>query len=130
MPSCSSIKRKQRKVCIGDLDTEITIQSRSIASPDSNGVDFDETFTGKATVWALVNTVSGKTMFDGSGVERDVTHEIYIRYVSGVTSEDWILLNGKRLDILPVEDLDERNEFMKLNCSFKGTSANKINGMS
>ena len=127
MPSCSSIKRKKRKVCIGDLDTEITIQSRDITSPYSNNVDFTETFTGKATVWALINTVSGKTMFDGSGIERDVTHEIYIRYISGVTSEDWILHNGQRLDILPVEDLDERNEFMKLKCSNRGTTANAVN---
>ena len=127
MPKCITIRRNKRKVCIGDLNTEITIQSRNIKPPATTGVDFSETFTGKATVWALVNTVSGKTMFDGTGVERDVTHEIYIRYLSGVTSEDWILLNGQRLDILPLEDLDERNEFMKLRCTNRGTTANAAN---
>ena len=86
MPACSYIKKKKRNVCIGDMRDEIVIQTRNIRPPAEDGVDFNEEFNGKATVWSLVNTVNGETIFDGTGTERDVTHHIYIRYFAGVTS--------------------------------------------
>lgn len=127
MPQCRYIKRRNRKVCIGDLDTEIVLQSRNITPPISDGVDFSETFAGKATVWSMINTVSGETVFDSSNTERDVTHNIYIRFLSGVTAEDWVLLNGERIDILGVQNLENRSEFMLLKCSNRGTTSNPAN---
>lgn len=126
MPAITYKRKKKQNICIGDLRDEITIQSRTISEPVS-GVDFGETFTGKSTVWALVETVSGKTIFDGSNIERDVTHNIYIRYLSGITAEDWVLFKGSRMDILEVQDFDERNEFIILRCSDKGTDVNAAN---
>lgn len=127
MPKCSTIQRKKRKICIGDMDEQIVLQSRNITPPATDGVDFSETFTGKATVWAMVNTVSGQTLFDGTGTERDITHEIGIRFLSGVTAEDWVLFNDERIDIVDVQDLEERHEFMLLKCSNRGTTANAAN---
>jgi len=117
------IRRKKRQVCIGDLDTEIVLQNRSIVPPVSGSSDFDENFTPNSTVWAAVNTVSGKTFFDGVGTETNITHEIFIRYDVTITAEVWVLLDSRRFDILDVEDLDERNEFMKLLCVDRGSDS-------
>lgn len=122
MAKCVKIRRKTRKICIGDLNKEIKIQDRAIAEPLFNTVDFDETFTDNATVWASVNTVSGKTFFDGVNSDVNITHEIFIRYDVTVTTESWVELSGRRIDILKVEDLEERNEFMRLICTERGAN--------
>lgn len=110
------LRRKARRGVVGDMTHRITIQDRAITPPDDGDVDLDHTFTTAATVWASVETLSGETLFDG--VEKDdiVSHSITIRYIEGVvSSESWILLpDGTRLDILNVEDLEERHEWLHL----------------
>lgn len=122
MPRCISIKRKRRNVCIGDLDSMITLENRAIQAPEFDTVDFQEEFTApNPPAWALIETVRGKTFFDGVSTEKDVTHWIYINFDVTVTAETWVKLdNGRRLDILRVENLDERSDFMLLHCDDRG----------
>ena len=88
MPKCMPIRKKRRNVCIGDMEDEITLENRAIQAPEFGGVDFDEKFTAIAEYsWALIETVRGKTFFDGTGVEEDVTHWVYINYDVTVTAE-------------------------------------------
>lgn len=123
MPVCTRIGGRRRIVCAGDLDKQITLQDRAIVAPDWNSPDFDEAFSDAATVWANIQTVTGKTFFDSVN-QRDttITHEILIRYDSTVTSETWISYNSRRFDILAVENLEERDEYLKLTCVDKGVS--------
>lgn len=121
MPICTPIHKKRRNICIGDMEDEITLEDRAITPPDFDSTDFDETFTTNATVWALIQTVEGKTFFDGVSTEENITHWIYINFDVTVTAETWILLSdSRRLDIIRVEDLDERNDFMLLHCTDRG----------
>lgn len=122
MPRCVPIQRRRRQVCIGDLDSLITLENRAIQAPDFGTVDFEEEFTASnPPVFALLETVRGKTFFDGVGIEEDVTHWIYINFDSTVTAETWVKLeDGRRLDILRVEDLDERSDYMLLHCVDRG----------
>ena len=120
MAKCQFIKRRHRKLCIGDLNTLIKLQSRSITEPLFGGTDFDEDFVDTGEVWAKVETVSGKTIFDGVGSDIVVTHMITIRFDSSVSNETWIELDGKRIDILNFEDWEERHEFLLLLCTNRG----------
>lgn len=122
MSRCIRIKRKNRKVCLGDLDSLITLENRAIQAPDFDTVDFDEEFTSpNPPVSAMMQTVNGKTFFDGVSTETDITDWIYIRFDVTVTAETWVKLDdGSRLDILRVEDLDRRSEFMLLHCTDRG----------
>ena len=126
MPACKKLKRKRRQPCIGDLDTEITLQDRSITPPTTT-VDFSETFTENAIAWAMVNTVRGKTAFDGAEVERDITHEFTIRFLTGVDAETWVLHNGERYDIIDAEDLEERHDWLVLRCAKLGPTSKAVN---
>ncbi len=126
MPKCVKLKRKKRQVCIGDLDTVIVLQSRAITPPTTN-VDFAESFTGLATVWARMGTGRGKTSFDDSEIEVDITHEFTIRFLAGVTSETWVLFENRRFDIIDVEDLEERHEWMILRCALRGINTKAVN---
>lgn len=122
MPICQFVQKKRRNVCIGDMEDEITLENRAIQAPDFDTVDFDEEFTApNPPVWALVETVRGKTFFDGVSTEKDITHWIYINFDATVTDETWVkLTDGRRLDILRVENLDERSDFMLLHCDDRG----------
>lgn len=122
MSECVSIRKKRRNVCIGDMEDEITLENRDIQAPNFDTVDFDEEFTApNPPVWALIETVRGKTFFDGVATEEDVTHWIYINFDATVTAETWVKLpDSRRLDILRVENLDERSDFMLLHCTDRG----------
>ncbi len=127
MPTCVKIRRKKRQPCIGDMDELITLQGRTLAPPTS-GVDATEEFADTdPDVWALVETVSGETLFDNTGTERDVTHNFLVNFIAGVTSETWVLFNNDRLEILSVEDLDERHEFLLLKATNRGIETNEAN---
>lgn len=122
MAKCVNIRRKHRKVCIGDLDEEVILQSRTITAPTS-GVDITENFTNDNTVFAMIETVNGKSFFNSVGIEFNVTHHIYIIFIAGITDEDWIEFDNRRFDILDFEDLDERKEYLKLVCNDRGDKA-------
>lgn len=120
MPRCIKIQRKKRQICLGDMDKQILLQDRGIGEPFFGSVDFTEDFTTNDKVWAAINTVSGKTFFDGGGTDINITHEFYTRYDASVTAETWIEFESRRFDILDAEDLEERHEYMKLICAERG----------
>jgi head-tail adaptor len=115
MARCSRIRKKKRQYCSGDLVDEITIQNRDITAPLA-GTDFTETFSGDLVIMSAINTVSGKTYFDGVNTETNITHEIGFRYDNTITSESWIVFGGRRFDILKLENLDERSKWMQAHC--------------
>ena len=123
MPKCKKLRRKKRQVCLGDLDNQIVLQDRTITAPTS-GVDASETFTTNDTVDAMVETSRGETIFDGTNTEVDVTHKFTIRFISGITAETWISFNSDRFDILDVENLEERDEWLVLRATNRGVDTN------
>jgi len=121
MPTCEKVKIRNRKVCAGDMDKLIMLQTRNIAG-DSNSVDFLLNFTNQGEVWAAVQTAaSGESIFDEVGTETIITHRFYINFIPDFTEEIWIEFKGKRYDIVNVENLDERDEFLKLSCVVRGS---------
>jgi SPP1 family predicted phage head-tail adaptor len=124
---CKRIKRKNRKVCIGDLSEEITIKGRTIQASLPGAQKFTEAFAEGTTVWAAVETNRGDQFFDGTSLRTAATHIFYIRYLAGVTQESYIEFNEILYDILDVEDLDERGQFMKIPARKRGHKDVKVN---
>lgn len=124
MSKCITIRKKKRHVCVGDMVDVITFNNRNIAPPLFDTVDFDEVFTEQDPAiperLALIETIDGKTYFDGKNTETNITHIIYCAYDESVTAETWITFETRRIDILKVEDLDERHDFLKLTCNDEG----------
>ena len=99
----------------------ITLQNRDIVPPIFGSSNFDENFSNDQNVQAIIKTVLGKTFFDGVNTETNITHEIRIKYLAGVTAETWILFNSKRFDILSVTNCCEDDRILILTCCEKGT---------
>lgn len=120
MPSCQFIKRPHRKVCIGDVDTLITLQNRNIVAPVFGDVDFDEDFQDASEVWAKIETNIGDTVFDGVSTDINITHKITIRFDVTVTTETWIEIDVRKFDIMMTENFEERNEWLLMFCTIRG----------
>ena len=129
MSTCVRIRGKKRKLCINDLDRVITLQNRNIIPPlDFGGCEASEEFSDDNDVEAmLVTRASGYTVFDGTNTEVDISHQFYMRYDDSVSTETWILFESKRYDIITMEDLDERHEWLRLNCNVRGTTEKAVN---
>ena len=126
MAVCTKIRRKSKRVCIGSLNKKIVVNLRAIQPPDQDSVDFDELFTPERTVWSMVETVSGVTIFDDTNVEHAITHNVYIRFISNMTPEKWLKLlsvNGGDdvyFNIIRVENFGELNQFYRMRCTLRG----------
>lgn len=111
------IRRPKRRYTIGDLDTRVILRDRAIQAPVASSTDFDELFSTGAGVWAKVSTPDGKTQFDGVETDVNVTHVVGIRWKRDVTTETWIELpGGRRLDVVTMQNLEERNQWLQLMC--------------
>lgn len=98
----------------------VYLHDRAISAPAFGSVDFDQLFTGNPR-WAAIKTYRGKTVFDGVSTDQVVTHELFMRYEDGITSETFIQVSdGRRFRVLEVENYEERNEYVVLMCTDRG----------
>jgi SPP1 family predicted phage head-tail adaptor len=91
----------------GQLRNLITIQQRSEAQLAGGQPSTDwETFM---QVWAKVVSMSGKEQFTAQQLSPEVTHQIKIRWLDGVTALMQILMDdGTVLDIMSVNYAERR----------------------
>ena len=133
MPTLHRLKRKRRRVCVGDLDTRVQIETRSQVPPPIGVVDAEFLFSpisGDGYVWARVETLSGRTVFDGVSQDRRVSHSVVIRTLAGADAEVWVkLADGTRLDVVQAEAYDERGEFTELLCDARGPDHLALSGL-
>ena len=116
-----SNRRKRRTIALGDLSQKIDIQTRTLESNFSPNRDDTNVFTLYKQIWACVNTLNGSAIFDGINWRRHYTHEIFIRYRSDITEEHWVNYKNKRYDIVSVENLDERDDWLRILAIESGT---------
>ena len=115
------IRRPRRKPCIGDMRERIVLQTRDIQAPVYGDPDFTEKFAQLEPVWASIVTTPTTTVFDGANTDVNVSHKIVVRADPRITTETWILLeDGKRLDVVRSESIDERGEFVQMLCNERG----------
>lgn len=127
MGRCVKVQRRKKQFCVGQMNEQIKLQNRAITSPVADGVDYGEEFTADNIVWAWVQTVRGRTEFDSTNIERVVTHEVGIRFIEGITSETWYEFNGEMYDIINVENIDERSEFLLFDAMARGDKEVSVN---
>ena len=117
---CSTKKR----VCIGQLDKPIQIESRNIQAPANKtpqDVDADEIFENRVHVWANIKTLSGEAIFDGVNIEQTITHIFTFNYLGfEISTLDWVIYDNRRFKIMSVENINEDNIFTAVRCVDRG----------
>lgn len=127
MPQCTYKPRKYNKYCLGDFIHRITLHERKIKAPLKADVNYDINLTKKITVWARIDTVAGKVIFDSVNMDRTVTHVILVRYISYLTTEHWVEHQDKYFDIVKIVNIGDENRFLELYCNERGDKNKKAN---
>ena len=124
MAKRESVRRRNRKLCAGDMNTRVCLASRDLTAPvfGSTNATMNLGENKADEVWASVNTTSGKQIHNGVGTDlTTLTHEVFIYFDPEVTSETSIVLADSRLlDIVRVENFEEQGKFLKLSCVERG----------
>ena len=123
MAKCVKLQRTKTQVCTGNLDKLIEIYQRDIEPPLNSFIadpDYTETFTLLYTVWSMIQTPKGKVIFDDVGTEKRITNVFYTRYLPDITSQNWIVYNGRRYDIERVKNLEENNLYLEIATIIRG----------
>jgi len=120
MPKCIKIQRKKEQACIAALNKRIDIFLREITPIKTETVDFNEQFINQRTVWANVDTKTGTQFFDEFNILQRITHVFIIRFIPGVTFEDFVVFENNRYRIIEAENLQQSNTYHRLNCTIRG----------
>lgn len=100
---------------IGKLRQRIAIQM-STSSPDVAG-GFTNVWINFAILWASIEPVSGKELYEAQQVQNEVSHKIRIRYFSGLTTSMRISFESRIFEIKSIINWEERDRELLLMCS-------------
>lgn len=130
MPICEFRRRKKIKLCVGDKEDVVQLQSRSVGPPALNSVDPVVAFTTFNSPWASVNTLnlsgSQQRYFDSINTNDRPTHEILVDYDPDIwqpldSDNNFALLeSGRRLRIVGAQDINEQKTTISILCTERG----------
>lgn len=126
MAVCQNITPKEKKICLSALRKKVGLFRRSIVAPASSQSHTHD-YAQFATPFASIETKGkGVDIFDGveisgaDGIPAVASHIIMIKHRSDVTAEDYVRFGGDNYTILKVENIDERNQYLRLFCALRG----------
>lgn len=106
--------------------TDVTFEDRNEVIINGQS---SEVFDNVRNDRALIKTLSGVKVFDGTNTERVATHEMRLVYRADVGAEQWVRKTGttKRLKILTAENCCENDEVLILVCTERGEDSKVVN---
>jgi len=102
----------------GMLRHKISIEREDMADDDYGGQD--RTFATLVNCYAFIKPTSGTERFLAEQVQAEVSHDITIRYFSGLLPKDIIVYNERRFNITAIINVEERNVWLILKCNEGG----------
>ena len=123
---CTKININNKSIiCAGDLRYSITIYMRNIATPQN--VDFNFDLSNFKIVKAAVEIIGDTSNVDGSNINDTKTHIFYIRYDNNLSNAYLIKYIDKYYNVISIQDVDFKRNFLKLNTVETGTINNEVN---
>lgn len=99
---------------IGRLRRRLTLEAAN-RTPDGGGGAI-ETWAVIAQVWGDIRTKGGGEAVDADALSGHISHEITLRYRTGVVPAMRLASGSRRFEIVAVIDIDERNRWLKCLC--------------
>lgn len=100
---------------IAELRHQVQIQKK-IQSPDGMG-GFTEILSLAFEAWAAIWPMSAKEARDNMRVEANISHNIRIRYRSGISHDMIIVFGTRTFEIKGIINKDERNIWLDIVCN-------------
>lgn len=107
---------------IGDLRHRVEVQTNT-PTKDSHGGEIDSWAT-TSTVWAFVQTLTGRKLELARQIHAEATVEIRTRYCgsggsANITVDNRLLFNDRILEPVVVINENERNIMLRITCKEK-----------
>lgn len=99
---------------MGNLRHSVTIEKNTEVL-DAAGSPKDS-WSAFATVFARLEPLTGRELYAAQQFSTALSHKVTIHYLVGVIPKMRISFGTRRLNILSVENMGERNRFMSLMC--------------
>ena len=119
---------KGPKICAGDLKNSITIERRSLDTPAPGSALPGHTYTTILTTRAKIKTKTGVSEWNQVSVgDKKSSHTITMKFTTlEFDTRDRVKDgSGNLYEILAVENIDERDNWLNLHCSRKGNETRK-----
>ena len=100
------------KMKIAELNKRIQIIRNTLTEND-NGVD-EETEVILKEVWAKVQNMSGTEIFKANSDFSKVTTRFVIRYLTDITTDDYIKFKGRKYNIVYINNYNFSNDFIEI----------------
>jgi SPP1 family predicted phage head-tail adaptor len=119
---CQSIKKTLNKVCIGDFNHRVKIQTTSITPNNAPDSISSVGFTTIIEVWAMIKTNTAREFIDGVNIENGLNTDFYIRYNSIIPLDKqlWIEYNNNLFKIINIDNIDKLDKIVKFRSVEKG----------
>lgn len=123
--ACKTIKPNISRICSADFNRKIKIQYTASVPNNNPNSNAGTTFKDLKTVWAMVKTGITTEFIDNVNVERSVNIDFYIRYTNSIDFEKeiWVLFDNNRYKISSVDNIDKRNEIVRLRAIERGNKS-------
>jgi SPP1 family predicted phage head-tail adaptor len=99
----------------GKLRHQITLEQNT-GVEDTAGQVVDNWTPFATNLWASIRPLTGEEVLQAQQVQAEVTHEVKLRYLAGVTPQLRVLFGARVFNILSVVNTDERNYELVLLC--------------
>ena len=99
---------------IGKRRHRITLQAR-VKTQNTTGEKVPA-YADYRTIWAKIETLTGRELENAKQVTSEVTHKVNIRYNSNVTVTNRVKFRDRVFDINAALDPDERKKQLDLYC--------------
>ena len=93
----------------GRLRHRVTVEKNGNAT-DSDFAGTSDTWTTHVTSWASIRPLSGKELVNARQIRDNVTHEVRMRYQSGVTSAMRVTEGSRSIYIQSVRQEDNETD--------------------
>lgn len=100
------------KMKIAELNKRIQIIRNTLTEND-NGVD-EETEVILNEVWAKVQNMSGTEVFKSNSDFSKVTTRFVIRYLTDITTDDYIKFEDRKYNIVYINNYNFSNDFIEI----------------
>lgn len=101
----------------GKLRHRVTIEERSTSAPGDGSYGSTWTAATNGTVYASIEPLQGRELWEARQVGAKVTHRVRMRYWPGLTSEHRLNFGGRILNLLqPPINVREKNVEFELLC--------------
>ena len=99
---------------IGRLRYQVDLQSATNTRDSGGGLS--QSFNSVSKIFADIRPQSGDETFRQGKMQEKLTHNIIIRFKTGVTTSQRIVYKSRVFNIRSIINVDERDRFLMLKC--------------